>query len=762
MNLRNLLLLSFFFFPCYSLGQSIDPSLISKLSPDQLELLRDTVSAEVVTEEDEDMKVLTETLVDSESIEDSDSVEDSAEITLKKFGYDFFSKMPTSLAATGDLPLPNDYKISLRDQLRIILSGSKDSIFDLSVRLDGTILFPEIGSITVVNLSFKEVKDKLSRIISESYIGVNIDIALKDLSAKKITIVGAVNTPGTYLVNPFSTITSALAYSGGVSEIGSLRDIKLIRASGETHTFDLYELLIRGSRENDLNVQAGDTILIGAANQFLTVDGEVNRPGIYEIIDDETIEDAIGFSLGFTQTANQSNISISVLDLENSSLTKKTISNLDHSLENVQDLTVFNYVTREISNVGVFGAIKEPGFYSLDNFSSLSDLIEEIEFIDVYPWLAVLEQFDENELVKSSVLFSLNDPATYSSIELLPNSRIFFANVDELKFDVGEAAADRIDDYSLTINHSGDIIKLPVYGRYSVSSFVDYLGLDMTDVNDMASYVSPLENLVVNKNYKNMEFIAAKYNTVSFRSAENDLINVSIIGAVEYPGSYTLNDNSTIADLYKLIGSFKNQAYLEGIILTRDSIRERQLKAIQKSKEDLNKALLSSRQKGDDAIDIDIIMALSETIEPENLGRLAGNFSPKSKASIDTILFDGDTIVVPKNPNSISVLGEVLNPVSFEYSRGLTVRSAIEQAGGFQEYADKKKVYVIRANGIIEKPRRNVFVAGNSGLLPGDTIVVPRKMITDNPALQALAPITQVLSDLAFSAAALDNLSNNN
>ena len=762
MNLRNLLLLSFFFFPCYSLGQSIDPSLISKLSPDQLELLRDTVSAEVVTEEDEDMKVLTETLVDSESIEDSDSVEDSAEITLKKFGYDFFSKMPTSLAATGDLPLPNDYKISLRDQLRIILSGSKDSIFDLSVRLDGTILFPEIGSITVVNLSFKEVKDKLSRIISESYIGVNIDIALKDLSAKKITIVGAVNTPGTYLVNPFSTITSALAYSGGVSEIGSLRDIKLIRASGETHTFDLYELLIRGSRENDLNVQAGDTILIGAANQFLTVDGEVNRPGIYEIIDDETIEDAIGFSLGFTQTANQSNISISVLDLENSSLTKKTISNLDHSLENVQDLTVFNYVTREISNVGVFGAIKEPGFYSLDNFSSLSDLIEEIEFIDVYPWLAVLEQFDENELVKSSVLFSLNDPATYSSIELLPNSRIFFANVDELKFDVGEAAADRIDDYSLTINHSGDIIKLPVYGRYSVSSFVDYLGLDMTDVNDMASYVSPLENLVVNKNYKNMEFIAAKYNTVSFRSAENDLINVSIIGAVEYPGSYTLNDNSTIADLYKLIGSFKNQAYLEGIILTRDSIRERQLKAIQKSKEDLNKALLSSRQKGDDTIDIDIIMALSETIEPENLGRLAGNFSPKSKASIDTILFDGDTIVVPKNPNSISVLGEVLNPVSFEYSRGLTVRSAIEQAGGFQEYADKKKVYVIRANGIIEKPRRNVFVAGNSGLLPGDTIVVPRKMITDNPALQALAPITQVLSDLAFSAAALDNLSNNN
>ena len=188
MNLRNLLVLSFILFPCYSLGQSIDPSLISQLSPDQLELLRGTISEEFVSEEDKDMGVLTETLVDSESIEDSESFDDSAENIIKKFGYDFFSKMPTSLAATGDLPLPNDYKISLRDQLRIILSGSKDSIFDLSVRLDGTILFPEIGSIAVVNLSFKEVKDKLSRIISESYIGVNIDVALKDLSAKKITI----------------------------------------------------------------------------------------------------------------------------------------------------------------------------------------------------------------------------------------------------------------------------------------------------------------------------------------------------------------------------------------------------------------------------------------------------------------------------------------------------------------------------------------------------------------------------------------------
>ena len=122
------------------------------------------------------------------------------------------------------------------------------------------------------------------------------------------------------------------------------------------------------------------------------------------------------------------------------------------------------------------------------------------------------------------------------------------------------------------------------------------------------------------------------------------------------------------------------------------------------------------------------------------------------------ILFDGDILIIPKNPNAINVLGEVLNPVAFEYTDKLTVRSAIQQAGGYQQYADKRRVYIIKANGIIEKPGRSVF-ARNSNLKAGDTIVVPRKINTNG--LQNLVPFTQIISDLAFSAAAIDNLSNN-
>jgi protein involved in polysaccharide export with SLBB domain len=754
-NCKKYLFLVFFIFSFNIYGQVIDPSILSQLSPEQIEMAKEVYASKNSTDKSvEELPVIDESLITKQSTDDANK------ISGKKYGYDFFSSMPTSLLAVGDLPLPNDYKISLRDQFTVILSGSKDAIFNLNVKLDGTILFPELGAISVAGLSFQEVKDKLSQLIEQSYIGVNIDVTMQNLSAKKITIVGAVQTPGTYLVNPFSSITSALAYSGGISEIGSLRDIKLIRNNQEIFSFDLYDLLIRGDRSKDLTIEAGDTLLINAASQFVEINGAVKRPGIYEILEGEILEDIVEFALGFTQTANKSNISVSFLDLNEAAIVKKNISSLDQSLESALFVNVFNYVSDDTSNIQVIGALEEPGFYDIKKYNNLESLIDSLKFVDVYPWLGVLEQFDDNKILKSIVLFSLNDPSTYKSIELLPNSKVHFANFNKKAFDVSEMAKSKIKDYELVLNHRQGTFKLPVYGEYTVKSFIDLLGLDMSDVDEIATYISPLEDIVINDLYENMQFSAKKYNTVSFRSPDNNLITVSIIGAIDYPGTYVLSDNATVEDLYKLIGNFKNQAYREGIVLTREAIRQRQVKAIQKSKEDLNKALLTIAQKGDEVGNIDIIMALSESIDPENLGRLAGDFSPNSQASLNTLLLDNDRIVVPRNPNAISVFGEVLNPIAMEYKKNLSLNSAINNAGGYQQYADKRRVYVIKANGIVQKASRNIFVR-NIKLEPGDTIVVPRKIITQNPSLQALAPITQILSDLAFSAAAIDNLQSN-
>ncbi len=166
------------------------------------------------------------------------------------------------------------------------------------------------------------------------------------------------------------------------------------------------------------------------------------------------------------------------------------------------------------------------------------------------------------------------------------------------------------------------------------------------------------------------------------------------------------------------------------------------------------------QQKGEAISDINIYTALSETIEPKNLGRIAGNFTPQSETASSTTLLDGDTVFVPVNPNVINVLGEVLNPTAFEYKENISISSAISNAGGYRDYADKRKVYVIKANGLVETTSRNVF-ARNVKLEVGDTIVVPRKIDISRPGLQSLIPVTQILSDLAFSAAAVESLQNN-
>ena len=169
----------------------------------------------------------------------------------------------------------------------------------------------------------------------------------------------------------------------------------------------------------------------------------------------------------------------------------------------------------------------------------------------------------------------------------------------------------------------------------------------------------------------------------------------------------------------------------------------------------------NNMQNGEGAsINPDLLTALATDIDPEDLGRIAGDFSPISENTKNTILYDGDSIFIPIKSNSISVLGEVLNPNNFLYEDRLSVREAIEYAGGYKEFAEQKGIYIIRANGLVTKANRNVF--GSSKFLKaGDTVVVPRKLRIDDPIYRTIAPITQILSDLAFSAAAIDNLSSN-
>ena len=744
-------------------AQAIDLSEVdiseikSVLTPEELEAyIGASPSRDESTELEPYELFLEETLVEEEKIID--------EVLIEKFGYSFFSKIPTSTSAVGDLPLPNDYKISIRDEFTVILSGSKERIFDLSVNLDGTILFPEIGSISVVGNSLEEVKNKLTNIVDQAFVGVNVDISIKNLSAKKITIVGAVEYPGTYLVNPFSTISSALAYSGGISEVGTLRDIKLIRNNGETFNFDLYDLLIYGNRNSDITIEAGDTILIGAASQFTQIDGAVNRPAIYEILETDTLEDIIFYSLGFKQNANQQKISLNILDFDNSKTLQKEVTDKSMSLRDVISVDVFEYLSKVQKNVYVDGAVAKKGYYAIYDNKTLEDLISKLDFIDVYPWYAVLEQFDEQSLVRTSHAFSLKDPETFKDIEIKQNSRVFFANRDLRNFEGNISAISKstLDDFALNVIHPKGEYTLPVIGKFSILSFIDFIGIDMSSTLDEATYLSPLSDNLVVGNYKDMNFNAERFHSVSFKEMASNVIRVTVSGAVKYPGVYSLSSGFTINDLYGLVGGFEDNAFLDGIVLKRLEVADRQAKALREARRKLSDAMFAYSQiDGGQSIDMDLMESFATfEIDAEDLGRVAGDFTPGSDAISDTYLFEGDTIFIPYESNSFSVIGEVLNPNNIILDGKISVRDAIERAGGFSEFADTRRVYVIKSNGLVEKVSKSVF-SGANNIEPGDTVVIPRKLDYGPARLMTLIlPYTQLISDLSFSAAALNNLNN--
>lgn len=801
-------------------AQEIDPSIISQFSEQQLLNIEESFERKSSVNGNSIVDTYPkaeETLIDEEKFVFDDQKK------INKFGYNFFNLKPSSVLAVGDLPLPNDYKISLKDKFTIILSGSKDSIFDVEVKLDGTILFPEIGSISVAGLSLNAVREKLKKLVAQKFIGVELDVSLSSLSAKKVTIVGAVNTPGTYLVNPFSTITSALNYSGGIKENGSLRKIKLIKNNGKIHTFDLYEYLIFGNRSQDQSLDAGDTILIEGTDNFVEVSGSVMRPMIYEVVETDKLNDLIGYALGFKRTSNKSKISISSLDVANLRINQIDTDDLNYPVNNAIRVDVFDYMNNEDRGILVKGAVKESGYYDFNKYKTLVSLINELSFVDVYPFFSIIEQFDKENYKQQTRFFSLNDPATYNNINLGPNTKVYFIGLNEFenfssKFissdvDIGDDKIDRsmnvnesddvsdedielilddsktfqetsdedleqaafkerydinlktyelMKDYELTINHDENIYHLPVYGSFRVDSIVNLVGLDLSDVpNFEATYISPLDNIVEVSDYRLMTFIANKFHNLSFKTSQNNLIKVYLYGAVEFPGEYTLSENSTLQDLYDLTGQFKSYANANAIILRRESIKQQQIKSILRTKSELKAAILStSMQSSENKVDSSVLDNLGNEIDEDSLGRIAGIFSPNSQQSIKTILENNDSIFVPKISNTISVVGEVMNPNAFVFEDGITFKEAVYLAGGYRESADKRGAYIIKENGLIYKPGSNIFIS-NQDVSAGDTIVIPTKIIAQNSTMDIVNSLTAILSQISFSAAAIDSLRKN-
>lgn len=722
-----------------------------------------------------------------------DNLKGSADI----FGFDYIKSIPQSISSTSDLPVPNDFVLSLGDELRIMLTGGKSDSFTLTVGMDGSILIPELGTLNVFGESFSSVKEKIQSLVEVSYVGTKVSVSLQELKAKKINIVGAVKSPGVYIVNPFSTISSSLAYAGGFNDFASLRNITLIRGN-DKFFFDLYDLLIYGDRRSDLNIQQGDTLLVNSTNNFVEIKGKVNRPFIYEYKTEERISDLIYYAMGFQRNANQENIAITHLNRigKLSEVSQLNFSDKDLIAEfgKLIKLEVFSKEYSSTFQTKVLGPLTNQGYFDTPVSKKLYDLITELNFNDdVNPFIGVVQQG------KKSNLFSLKDKST-QNIDLTNNAEVFFFNKnnDDLSKRITEFSENYLNikemddttseenpesdnyknlieegkdwskpedllsfnslmlifDYQLDINYENRSIKFPFFGEAAVSEIVEYLGLDLSGINkERTTFIAPIDEISLRGDLEELIIRSAKFNYLNLRDLSYQILEVNINGEVNLPGKYIMMPGASLADLYDLANGYTAVADENAVIFTRASIREKNIEAIKLAQSKLRESLIVNSS---DLSDSSVAALLNEEIDEESLGRISGNLNLNSPDLDKFLLESGDNIFVPKKLFTVSVIGEVLNPSTFIYNDDMTLRSVISKSGGYTQNASKRSVYVIRSNGeVVASP--GIFHK-NIQIKKGDTVVIPTNFNANENIITTLAPITSILSNLAFSAAAIDNL----
>ena len=293
------------------------------------------------------------------------------------YGYDLFRSTPTTFALSSDVPVPPSYTLGPGDKIRIEYYGNENLTKEGFITRTGTLHLPLLGPITLAGLTFSEAESLVAKKVSTELIGTNTFMTLSELRSINIYVLGAAFEPGTYTISALSTLTNALFASGGVNEVGSVRNIQVKRNGKVIKTFDLYDLLLKGDTSNDTRLQQGDTIFIPLIKQTVSVVGKVLRPGVFEIHKGENLKDVFTFS---GEINPRSNIELSRVDYKTMqrkvsifSLENKEMLNME--IQGGDSINIVENISLEAKNVFLSGEFHFPGYYSINSGDTLNDLI---------------------------------------------------------------------------------------------------------------------------------------------------------------------------------------------------------------------------------------------------------------------------------------------------------------------------------------------------------------------------------------------------
>lgn len=221
---------------------------------------------------------------------------------LERFGAKFFINQNGDLSTTG---VPDDYILATGDSIKISVYGLSEYEGELAINNDGKIVIPQVGALTIRGLKYKDAKSTIYNKLKATYPNTNINITIGNTTPFSVSVVGEVVKPGLYTVNALSKVKDALFRAGGISNIGTLRDIQVKRNGKVVATFDLYDLLRGGKDNGDVYLYPGDIIFVPTAKKLVYLDGNVKSPAVYELQGNETLKDLLEVSGGLNSDTSK-------------------------------------------------------------------------------------------------------------------------------------------------------------------------------------------------------------------------------------------------------------------------------------------------------------------------------------------------------------------------------------------------------------------------------------------------------------------------
>jgi len=648
---------------------------------------------------------------------------DPYNVDLKQYSIDFAS-INSSLdqASLSNKKVPDNYYLNIGDVIVVDIWGAISKTYELEFNNAGYVIIPDIGRIDLGGLSYGQVRSVIAQKLS-LITGIKFAIRIKEVKSINIYVVGNVQKPGIYNVNPFMGVIEVLALAGGIEPSGSYRNIKITGSSKKSKFVDLYRTLFEGQRD-DTVLENDMLIFVPLVDKQIAISGNVKKEGIYEYKSGEKLNDVLTFS-GTAPFADLDRIEVERIGKDKKGKVISTSLSANPTLNDGDIIRIFSTMVYQQNYVYLKGNFRHNKKIEYKSGLKLKDIINNLDLLK-----------DDTNLTYGQIIRQNSTGDKLFSITFSPSAVI----KNEANAEIEVSSRDTIQLFSLNETTSDNFVKIqgevknPGLYRFSQDMTARDLiyaagGYDYKARKDTIEVAIPILNgsksaelsLVSDADLSNLKL---QPNTFIFVRSIPDFVRsnlVKINGRIKFPGDYMINQGEKLSEIIRRAGGSTDNAHLNGIRIFRKSVKDQQEEKIQKLKNELkNKlaALALSQKSVAVGLDLDFYDSIKVG------GRVI--IDPKNNDISTFTLQDGDSVYIPALTNTVLVMGEVIQETAISYNKNeKKPKFYIKKSGGITDFADENNIHIIKANGEVLRDEGWFANVDNYEVEAGDLVFVP-------------------------------------